>query len=67
MAKHISDSERFAIATLNRRDAELQEAKNKIRLLEAQLSATKMYVWELKDSNMILSNQLRYFIRKYSQ
>ena len=64
MTKHISDSERLTIAALNRRETELQEAKNIIKRYEQELKAYKVYIWELKDSNKILSNQVRYLVGK---
>ena len=62
--KHISDSERLTIAALNRKETELKQAQETIEQYKAQLRAMKTYIWELKESNTILSSQVRYLVSK---
>ena len=62
--KHISDSERLTIAALNRRETELKQANETIEQYKAQLRAMKTYIWELRESNKILSAQVQYLVSK---
>lgn len=62
--KHISDSERLTIAALNRRETELKQANETIEEYKAQLRAMKTYIWELRESNKILSAQVQYLVSK---
>lgn len=64
MAKHISDSERLTQAILNKREAELSEAKRAIREYQEQLRTMKSYITELKDCNNRLAAQIRYLVNK---
>jgi len=64
MSKHVTDSERQTIAALNRKETELKEARDTIEQYKAQLRAMKVYVWELRESNQILSSQVRYLVSK---
>ena len=64
MTRHISDSERFTLAALNRKETELQEVKRTNEEYKQQLRAMSSYIWELKESNQILAAQVNYLVRK---
>ena len=51
MPKHVTDSERLVIATLNRRETELKQARELIDQLKKQLRVQNDYITELKKSN----------------
>ena len=62
--KHVSDGERIAIASLNRKETELLAVKRERDNYMAQLRAMSKYISELKESNQILSSQVRYLVSK---
>ena len=62
--KHITNSERLITAKLNRTETELKEAREIIQNYKKQLEAIRIYIAELKDSNKILTNQVRYLVDK---
>ena len=64
MTKHISDSERITIAVLNKKETELKNTKEELNRAYAQLKAMSSYISELKDSNKMLSAQVRYLVTK---
>lgn len=64
MSRHISDSERLVIATLNRRENELKHARETIDQLKAQLRVQTDHITELMNSNKLLSSQIRYLVHK---
>lgn len=64
MTRHISDSERFTLAKLNRVETELKQEREEKQKLIQQLKAMKKYITELKDSNKILATQVRYLVSK---
>lgn len=64
MAKHISDSERLVIASLNRKETELKQTKDELNRAYKQLKVMKDYITELKDSNKILAAQVNYLVHK---
>lgn len=64
MGRHVSDGERLAIASLNRKETELAETKKQLENLEAQLRAMSGYITELKDANKILGAQVNYLVHK---
>ena len=64
MTKHITDSERLTIAMLNRKETELKQTKEELNKMIQQLEAMKVYMWELRESNKILSAQVNYLVRK---
>lgn len=64
MPKHVSDSERLVIATLNRRETELKQARELIDQLKAQLRVQTDHITELRNSNKLLSSQIRYLVHK---
>ena len=64
MTKQITDSERLTIAMLNRKETELKQTKKELNKMIQQLEAMKVYMWELRESNEILSAQVNYLVRK---
>ena len=64
MTKQITDSERLTIAMLNRKETELKQTKEELNKMIQQLKAMKDYMWELKESNKMLSAQVNYLVRK---
>jgi len=62
MTRHITDSERFTLAALNRKETELSEKNRQLKCYEDQLRAMKAYIGELKESNQILAAQVRYLV-----
>ena len=64
MTKQITDSERLTIAMLNKKETELKQTKEELNKMIQQLKAMKDYMWELKESNKILSAQVNYLVRK---
>lgn len=67
MTKHISDSERLTLAMLNRKETELKQTQDKLTNAYQQLKAMNSYISELKESNKMLSAQVRYLISKKKQ
>jgi hypothetical protein len=67
MTRHISDSERLTLATLNRKETELKQTQDKLSNAYQQLKAMKGYIWELKESNQILASQVKYLVSKQKQ
>lgn len=66
MVKHVSDGERLAIASLNRKEAELILCKRENENLRKQLKALTSLVSELKASRKILCNQINYLVTNKS-
>jgi predicted RNase H-like nuclease (RuvC/YqgF family) len=64
MGKYVSDGERLAIASLNRKETELKETKEQLENLKAQLRAMSGYITELKDANKMLGAQVNYLVRR---
>lgn len=64
MTRHISDSERLTLATLNKKEAELKQERERSATYRRELQAMKSYILELKDSNKILASQVNYLISK---
>ena len=64
MTRHISDSERLVIASLNRKETELKQTREELDQLRKQLKAMSWYITELKESNKILSAQVNYLVHK---
>ena len=64
MPKHVTDSERLVIATLNRRETELKQARELIDQLKKQLRVQNDYITELKKSNKLLASQVRFLVHK---
>ena len=64
MTKHISDSEKLTLAMLNKKETELKQTKEELNKMIQQLKAMKDYMWELKESNKMLSAQVNYLVRK---
>lgn len=64
MTRHISDSERLTIAMLNKKETENKQLQEKLSNAYQQIKAMKSYIWELKDSNKMLANQVRYLVSK---
>jgi uncharacterized membrane protein YgaE (UPF0421/DUF939 family) len=64
MPRHISDSERLVIASLNRKETENKQLQEKLSKAYQQLKAQNQYISELKDSNKMLAAQVRYLVHK---
>lgn len=64
MGKYVSDGERLAIASLNRKETELAETKKQLENLKAQLKAMSGYITELKDANKMLGAQVNYLVHR---
>ena len=66
MVKHVSNGERLAIASLNRKETELILCKRENENLRKQLKALTSLVSELKASREILCNQINYLVTNKS-
>ena len=64
MGKHVSDWERLAIASLNRKETELKQTREELSRLRSQLRAMSGYITELKLSNKQLCAQVNYLVSK---
>lgn len=64
MGKHVSDGERLAIASLNRKETELKQTREELSRLRSQLRAMSGYITELKLSNKQLCAQVNYLVSK---
>ena len=64
MTKHITDSERFTLAMLNKKETELKQTREELDQLKKQLKAMSGYITELKNSNKHLAAQINYLVRK---
>ena len=64
MGKYVSDGEKLAIASLNRKEIELKQTQEKLDKANAQLRAMTSYITELKEANKILGAQVNYLVHK---
>lgn len=64
MPKHVTDSERLVIASRNRLETELKQARELIDQLKKQLRVQNVYITDLKKSNKILASQVNYLVHK---
>lgn len=64
MGKYVSDGERLAIASLNRKETELKQTREELSRLRSQLRAMSGYITELKLSNKQLCAQVNYLVSK---
>ena len=65
--KHVSDWERIAIASLNRKETELKQLREELDQLKAQLRAMSTYITELKKGREHLCAQVRYLVSKQKE
>ena len=64
MPKHVTDSERLVMASRNRLETELKQARELIDQLKKQLRVQNVYITDLKKSNKILASQVNYLVHK---
>ena len=62
--KHISDSERLTLASLNKKETELKQVKEELYRARQQAQAMNTYIRELRENNKILANQVRYLAHR---
>ena len=64
MGKYVSDGEKLAIASLNKKETELKQTQEKLDKANAQLRAMTAYITELKEANKILGAQVNYLVHR---